>query len=119
MTKFDHQNLDFDRLLNLAENDPKKFEGIRQEVINSFINSLPDERQILMRRLQWRIDQERKNRSPLSACLRISSLMWDSLVGPRGLQWHLQYFKLEERQLQPDVSGRVVVAFPSRRGVEV
>jgi hypothetical protein len=43
------------------------------------------ERRERLRGLQWRIDQARRNRSPLSACIYISNMMWDHLLGPNGL----------------------------------
>ncbi|MCU7904344.1 MAG: DUF3135 domain-containing protein [Candidatus Thiodiazotropha sp. (ex Epidulcina cf. delphinae)] len=86
----DHHKLDFDHLLSLAEKDPVRFEDMRQEAIDAYIATLPADRQVRMRRLQWRIDQERRNRSPLSACMRISGMMWEHIVGPRGLLGCLQ-----------------------------
>ncbi|MCU7924336.1 MAG: DUF3135 domain-containing protein [Candidatus Thiodiazotropha sp. (ex Dulcina madagascariensis)] len=89
MSQIDHHKLDFDRLLNLAEKDPARFEDMRQEAIDAYIATLPADRQVRMRRLQWRIDQERRNRSPMSACMRISSMMWEHIVGPRGMLGYL------------------------------
>jgi hypothetical protein len=90
MTQLSNRKLDFDHLLQLAEQDPMRFEDMRQAAINDFIATLPEERQVRMRRLQWRIDQERRNRTPLSACVKISSMMWDRMVGPQGLLGYLQ-----------------------------
>jgi hypothetical protein len=90
MTQLSNRNLDFDHLLKLAERDPIRFEDLRQAAIDDFIATLPHERQQRMRQLQWRIDQERRNRSPLSACLKISTMMWEHMVGPQGLLGYLQ-----------------------------
>lgn len=90
MTQLSNRNLDFDHLLQLAEEDPARFENMRQAAIDDFISTLPEERQERMRRLQWRIDQERRNRTPLSACVKISSMMWEHMVGPQGLLGYLQ-----------------------------
>ncbi|WP_316367216.1 DUF3135 domain-containing protein [Candidatus Thiodiazotropha sp. CDECU1] len=90
MTQLSNRNLDFDHLLQLAERDPMRFEDMRQAAIDDFIAALPQERQQRMRQLQWRIDQERRNRSPISACVKISSMMWDHMVGPQGLLGYLQ-----------------------------
>ncbi|MES9969645.1 MAG: DUF3135 domain-containing protein [Candidatus Thiodiazotropha sp.] len=90
MTQLSNRNLDFDHLLQLAERDPLRFEDMRQAAIDDFIAALPQERQQRMRQLQWRIDQERRNRSPISACVKISSMMWDHMVGPKGLLGYLQ-----------------------------
>jgi hypothetical protein len=90
MTQLSKRSLDFDHLLQLAEEDPMRFEDMRQAAIDDFIATLPEDRQVRMRRLQWRIDQERRNRTPLSACVKISSMMWEHMVGPQGLLGYLQ-----------------------------
>lgn len=90
MTQLSNRKLDFDHLLQLAEKDPMRFESMRQAAINDFISTLPQERQQRMRQLQWRIDQERRGRTPLSACVKISNMMWDHMVGPQGLLGYLK-----------------------------
>jgi hypothetical protein len=90
MTQLSNRKLDFDHLLQLAEKDPMRFENMRQAAIDDFISTLPQPRQQRMRQLQWRIDQERRNRTPLSACVKISSMMWDRMVGPQGLLDYLR-----------------------------
>ncbi|MCU7929809.1 MAG: DUF3135 domain-containing protein [Candidatus Thiodiazotropha sp. (ex Codakia rugifera)] len=110
MTQLDNRKFDFDHLLNLAKRDPVRFEDMRQEAIDDFIATLPADRQQRMRQLQWRIDQERRNRSPLSACLKISSMMWEHMVGPRGL---LGYLQGEVRAKADPISKKgIVVDFP-------
>ena len=112
MTQLSNRNLDFDHLLQLAERDPMHFENMRQAAIDDFIATLPEERQLRMRQLQWRIDQERRNCSPISACVKISSMMWDHMVGPQGLLGYLQ----GENKRNSDVELRVckVLEFPVR-----
>ena len=78
-------HLDFDYLTELARSNPSEFERLRQAAIEDYIAALPTERQQRMRRLQWRIDQERRNHSPMGACLKLSRMMWDHLLGPGGL----------------------------------
>ena len=78
-------SLDFDTMTAIAKEDPVEFERLRQMAIDEFIESAPPEKRERLRGLQWRIDQERRNRAPLSACLRISKMMWDHLLGPNGL----------------------------------
>ena len=85
MKKTDFANLDFDSMMAIAKEDPEAFERLRQQAIDEFIERAPPERQKRLRSLQWRIEQERRNRTPLSACLRISKMMWDHLLGPYGL----------------------------------
>lgn len=82
--------LDFDFLTGLAKSDPHQFELLRKATIEAFIADLPDERQARLLRLQWRIDQVRRTHSPMGACVKISSMMWDHLLGPRGLVGLLQ-----------------------------
>jgi hypothetical protein len=116
MSQLDFKNLDFDHLLKLAQKDPIKFEDLRQEAIDNYIDTLPSERQVKLRRLQWRIDQERRNRTPLSACIRISSLMWEHIVGSQGMLGYLKNCgtnKKEKQHLASCKEGNVV-EFPLR-----
>lgn len=78
---------DFDEWATLAKDDPQAFEKMRLAAIDEYLASVPDTHRQRLRRLQWRIDQERRlARSPMSACLRISRMMWDSLLGEGGLR---------------------------------
>jgi hypothetical protein len=114
MYRNDTQDLDFDHLLKLAKNDPVKFEDMRQNAIDTFIATLPNERQIHLRRLQWKIDQERRNRSPLSACMHISGLMWENLVGPKGILGYLKGVNSDTSGLQTKANRCEILEFPSR-----
>ncbi|HHO68488.1 MAG TPA: DUF3135 domain-containing protein [Gammaproteobacteria bacterium] len=83
--------VDFDQWAELARRDPEAFEARRSELIEAAINRLPADRRQRMRCLQWKIDQVRaRSGTPMAACIRISEMMWDSLVGPGGLQEALQ-----------------------------
>ncbi|MES9941605.1 MAG: DUF3135 domain-containing protein [Candidatus Thiodiazotropha sp. 6PLUC2] len=114
MNKDDPRDLDFDHLLQLAERDPVKFEDLRQNAIDNYITTLPNERQVLLRRLQWRIDQERRNRSPLSACMHISGLMWENMVGPKGMLGYLQGVNSTATGMQADGNCCQILDFPLR-----
>ncbi len=82
---------DFEEWAALAQSDPRAFEKMRQAAIDDYITSVPDAHQERLRRLQWRIEQERRlARTPMGACLRISRMMWDSLLGRGGLREQLQ-----------------------------
>lgn len=85
MKDVDFSKLDFDSMTAIAKDDPAEFERLRRSCIDEFIENTPPERQERLRRLQWRIDQERRNCSPLSACIKISKMMWDQLLGAGGL----------------------------------
>lgn len=77
---------EFDHWAQLAVVDPDAFEARRSRVIEDFISSVPPERQPRLRGLQWRIDQIRRTaRTPLASCIRISRMMWDSVLGEGGL----------------------------------
>jgi hypothetical protein len=91
MNNANHHNLDFDYLTGLARSNPGEFERLRRNAIESYISALPQDRQARMRRLQWRIDQERRRHTPLGACVKLSNMMWDHLLGPGGLMGTLQH----------------------------
>jgi len=72
--------VDFDEMLTLARTDPATFEARRAEYIESFLTSIPTEKQKRLRGLQWQIDQTRQlARTPMASCIAISRMMWDSL----------------------------------------
>jgi hypothetical protein len=59
---------------------------MRLAAIEAVIESAPEGNRERLRRLQWRIDQERRlARTPMAACLRISRMMWRAVLGPGGL----------------------------------
>ena len=77
---------EFDEWVELAKQDPSAFEQLRLAAINEVIDSAPAGQRERLARLQWRIDQERRlARTPMNACIRISRMMWDNLVGRGGL----------------------------------
>jgi hypothetical protein len=90
-TRTDHkEGLDFERWARLAQDDPDAFEAQRQAAIEALIESCPERSQERMRRLQWRIDQERRlAKSPMGACIRLSRLMWRQVLGEGGLRERL------------------------------
>lgn len=78
--------LDFDRWLKLASTDLSAFEALRRSTIDEVIRQAPEAQQERLRRLQWRIDQERRRSdSPMGACIRISRMMWEQMMGEGGL----------------------------------
>lgn len=73
-------DINFDQWSDIAKTDPETFEAMRIEVINTFIDSAPLASQPRLRGLQWQIDCLRaKSSNPLSACIKISKMMWESL----------------------------------------
>lgn len=70
---------DFDSWMDLAQTDPEKFEDLREAAIDELIASAPRERQMQLRRLQWRIDMVRQRAgNPMAATIEISKMMWNS-----------------------------------------
>ena len=100
--------MDFDAWSAMARSDPKAFESMRLAAIEAAIGSAPAAKRERLRRLQWRIDQERRlARTPMAACLRISRMMWRQVLGPGGLHDRLD-------DLRRVVDGRPVRAVPDR-----
>ncbi len=86
MAKDATREIDFDRWASLAEHDPGAFERLREEAIDEFIESAPANMQQRLRGLQWQIDHVRgRSKTPMAACIRLSNMMWDRLVGEQGL----------------------------------
>jgi len=78
------RTFNFDEWKELAESNPEAFEFTRQRMIDSLIDEARASDRL--RRLQWRIDVEReRSATPLSACVRISNMMLNSVYGEGGL----------------------------------
>ena len=79
--------IDFDEWAALAKSDPEAFEARRRAVIEEAIGRSHPASQQRLRCIQWKVDQIRERATnPLSACVKISEMMWDSLVGRGGLK---------------------------------
>ncbi|OGT21961.1 MAG: hypothetical protein A2V90_06335 [Gammaproteobacteria bacterium RBG_16_57_12] len=78
--------LDLEGLAALAKDDEAAFEAQRNLILQDYLQSLPEERRVRLERLQWRIDMERSLApNPMAACVKLSRMMWDSVVGDDGL----------------------------------
>ena len=103
--------MDFDAWADIARTDPDAFERMRLDAIEEFINSVPEQNQERLRRFQWRIDQERRRaKTPLGACIRISNMMWQSLLGDGGLRERFSMLaaSLQQERVPTAVSADVV-----------
>lgn len=110
------KELDFEAWMDLARNSPKVFETKRMAVIEEYISSVPVQQQERLRRLQWRIDVERKRApNPLAACIRINRMMWNSLAGEQGLLDALKSFAAGNGYCNNRGSAGKIVSFPRRR----
>ena len=81
-TNSDQQpDFDFEYWRDLAVQDPDRFEQTRRQTVEAYISGLEDAlTQDRLRRLQWRIDQERhRGRSAMGSCIRLYNMMWRSL----------------------------------------
>lgn len=73
------QHIDFEQWAQLAQHDPHTFEQLRHRLLEAYIARASSSHQDRLRRLQWRIDRLREQASnPMSACVQISNLMWDT-----------------------------------------
>lgn len=115
------KNFDFDAFAMLAHSDPDAFEALRRETIDAAINNAPVEQQEKLRCLQWRIDQIRKvSGTPLAACLRFYSMMWDTVLGNGGLLEHLNAFVQGRNPPLPNRGKSAkILGFPKRTREDV
>lgn len=92
MVTIPSQRFNYDEWVALARENPAAFEEMRQNAIESMIAAAPMRMQQRLRCLQWRIDMERKKcANPLSACLRLYSMMWDAVMDEHGFLSALQF----------------------------
>ncbi len=107
--------IDFDTWSEMARTDPETFELMRQAAIEAAIGSANLANRERLRRLQWRIEQERRlAHTPMAACLRLSRMMWRTVLGPGGLNDRFGELRglFSERpgatEKNPSLTGQVV-----------
>ncbi len=116
MSQQDVYLAEFDQWVALADEDPDAFERMRSALIEDFIEQAPPERQLRLRGLQWRIDQERARAgSPLGACIRISRMMWGRVFDRGGLLKNLEDLLQNFQGSQPAEESARVLRFPGKR----
>jgi len=77
---------DFDAWSALARSDPQAFEDYRDQTINAAILRAPTHKQQRLRQMQWKLNQVRNtSRTPMIACLRMNRMLWEAVIGDRGL----------------------------------
>lgn len=105
---------DFDYWRDLAKNNPEQFEAARKLEIDQYISGLKtEELQDRMRRLQWRVNIERKrSKNPMESAIRIYDMMWDS-VGKNfeAIQNLSDQFKPEAERKYKKPAGAKVLSF--------
>lgn len=73
------QDFDFNEWAALARTDPEGFAHRRLAWIQVAISSAQKRNHARLEKLQFRIDAKRRlARTPMKACLQLSSMMWDS-----------------------------------------
>lgn len=90
MKKLETMTSDFDgwfeTMMNMAKDDPEAFERLRQKMIDEVIDDAPESNKRRLIGLQWRVDQERRlAKDPMTACMKISNMMWESVTAEGGL----------------------------------
>lgn len=74
------EGFDFDEWVELAKDDPATFEMRRTEWLAAVIQKAPEDNKTRLRGLQFQIDMIReKNKHPLGACMKLSSMMLESM----------------------------------------
>lgn len=107
---------DFDEWMSLAHRDPEEFERRRLAAIENLIRNLPPARQQRLRGLQFRIDMERRRaRTPMGACIKLSSMMWDALLGAHGLRASLSRLQSSDTQTSIPQKRSVAQVLPFQK----
>ncbi len=71
--------IDFEKWSELAKTDPQAFERLRSQFLLAALNQIDSSKRHKFECLQWRLDQIRDmTKTPMSACIKISQLMWTS-----------------------------------------
>lgn len=110
----DETDFPFDDWARLASDDPDSFEAARRRMIDSLIETAPAPLQARLRGLQWRIDRVRaQTPTPLGACVKLSSLMWQKLLGPDGLVEQLE--RIGSGEIAPEKRPASAQVIPLRR----
>ncbi|MCP5326490.1 MAG: DUF3135 domain-containing protein [Oceanospirillaceae bacterium] len=70
----------FEKMREMAQNDPQALERLRQMHINKLIHAAPEHLRQRLQGLQFQIDAQRRlSKTPMASCLQISKMMHDSL----------------------------------------
>ena len=108
---------DFDHWATIARDDPDRFELMREALLEEMIQQSPDNIRQRMEGLQWKINQVRnRSANPMTSCLRISRMMWDSVLGEQGLLTALETPEKILRPLAGEGIDKVVQLKPGNGG---
>ena len=114
------KHFDFARWSTLASEDPERFEAERAEVIANLIDQAPDSTKRRMVGLQWQIDRMREQApNPMAACVKMSKMMWDSVLGKGGLLETLDRLQgVDPRSLESGPTTTTAAVLPFRARIE-
>lgn len=106
---------DFEAWAELAATDVEAFERARETAIRRIIDDSPMAMRQRLKGLQWRIDQvRRQSGSPVGACVRLSQMMWETLLGTDGLIGHIE--RLTDPGHAPERPSAAVLPFRGAGG---
>ncbi len=107
-------NNNFEYLANLAASNPDKFEEHREKLINEFIQKMPSDKKDWLKKIQWRVDQARRQaKTPIGACILISNMMMESVYGRDGMLKSLE--SLEHGAIKPRESAKIIPISSKKR----
>ena len=96
---------DFDTLQTMARSDPAGLERLRLKLVDELIAGAEPQRRHRLQGLQFQIDMERRRApNPMAACIRLSTLMRDSLL-------RMQQALNEPRRARPAAAAARVLHF--------
>lgn len=100
---------DFKAWAELAQNDPAGFEAAREAAVAALLAQAPTRYRKRLEGLQWRIDRIREQAdNPMAACVKLSRLMWDNVLGPSGLVEHIRQLNESGSPIKPGPSAQVL-----------
>jgi hypothetical protein len=107
-------NFDFDAWAKLARTSPDEFERQRCDIVESHIINSQNVRRL--RGLQCSIDMERiRARTPMKACLRISTLMWDAFITLNNtMNTAMGKYCESSSALSHSAGGAKIIYFPAK-----
>jgi len=71
-------SIDFDQMKDMS---PDELLAHKEKIIETYISSVPPERQQRLRQLQWKIDGElRKYKDPIAKMNRMAEMFWEGVT---------------------------------------
>jgi hypothetical protein len=104
---------DFEAWSRLAATDPQGFEAARAEAVAALIDSAPESCRQRLEGLQWRINHVREqSNSPVAACIKLSQMMWDRVLGDNGLVENIERLSTPGTARPPAELAEVIALVP-------